>query len=80
MQRLEIHALLGDIVLVHHMAEEVPVIRLDLKLVVDLLRQHLEPVPIVATQGHIDGDEPCDVPALQLSGVASGGTETRRTG
>lgn len=40
----------------HHMTQEVAVIEFDDQLVLNLLRQRLEPFPVIATQGDVKRD------------------------
>ena len=66
-----VDALSDDVVLMEHMAEEVPVVELVDDLLLHLLRQRLDPVAVVAAQGDVQGEDVLDAAAVRLA-VANG--------
>lgn len=62
---LGVDSLLGDVILMHDVAEEVTVIRLCHELAFNLLWQHFKPVPVIPPQRNIDGDKAGNVTAFQ---------------
>ena len=66
-----VHALLHDVVLVEHMAEEVAVVELVHHIALHVLRQLLHPFAVVAAQGDVQRHDVFDLAAVHLT-VANG--------